>query len=325
MRKIILLIIIAFVTMLMNLYFGSVSIPFTEVTSILFGNSNTNETAHFIILQSRFPAAVTAILCGAALSVCGLILQSYFRNPLAGPSILGITSGSNLAVAISMLYIGATSPISITMSAFAGAVIILTILLLLGRIIRDSTTLLIVGILISFLSSALITLINYYNSADGAYSLLVWGMGSFNVVGLDNLFVFSVLIIIGIALTILLIKPLNGWMLGEYYARNLGINIKFTRVMTLFITGLLAAVTTAFCGPISFIGLSIPHLARMITQTDNHRILLPTSAILGAICASLCLFISTLPNNGSLLPINALTPIFGIPIILYILLTPKVH
>ena len=311
--------------MLMNLYFGSVSIPFTEVTSILFGNSNTNETAHFIILQSRFPAAVTAILCGAALSVCGLILQSYFRNPLAGPSILGITSGSNLAVAISMLYIGATSPISITMSAFAGAVIILTILLLLGRIIRDSTTLLIVGILISFLSSALITLINYYNSADGAYSLLVWGMGSFNVVGLDNLFVFSVLIIIGIALTILLIKPLNGWMLGEYYARNLGINIKFTRVMTLFITGLLAAVTTAFCGPISFIGLSIPHLARMITQTDNHRILLPTSAILGAICASLCLFISTLPNNGSLLPINALTPIFGIPIILYILLTPKVH
>ena len=325
MRKIILLIIIAFVTMLMNLYFGSVSIPFTEVTSILFGNSNTNETAHFIILQSRFPAAVTAILCGAALSVCGLILQSYFRNPLAGPSILGITSGSNLAVAISMLYIGATSPISITMSAFAGAVIILTILLLLGRIIRDSTTLLIVGILISFLSSALITLINYYNSADGAYSLLVWGMGSFNVVGLDNLFVFSVLIIIGIALTILLIKPLNGWMLGEYYARTLGINIKFTRVLPLFITGLLAAVTTAFCGPISFIGLSIPHLARMITQTDNHRILLPTSAILGAICASLCLFISTLPNNGSLLPINALTPIFGIPIILYILLTPKVH
>lgn len=320
MRKIVALIFISIVAALLNIFFGSVHISFSEVLDVLSGNSNVNEANKFIILQSRIPASITAYLCGAALGVCGLLLQSYFRNPLAGPSILGITSGANLAVALSVLCLGFISPYSITISALIGSMLILAILLLFGRVVRDSVTLLIIGILISFLASALITLINYYTSADGAYSLIIWGMGNFNGVGTDNMVIFLSLIMIGLILAIFLIKPLNGWMLGELYAINLGININRTRILTLVATGILASVTTAFCGPISFIGLSIPHLARMLTHTDNHRSLIPASALFGAICTSLCLFISTLPEGGRLLPINALTPIFGIPIIIYILL-----
>ena len=320
MRKIILLIIIAIASSLLNIYFGSISIPAREITKIIFGDEAANETARFIILQSRVPAAITALFCGAALGVCGLLLQSYFRNPLAGPSILGITSGANLAVALGILYLGFSSPYSATVSALIGSLFVLAILLLLGKVVKDSTTLLIIGILISFLASAIISLVTYFSSADNAYSLLIWGMGSFNSIGTENLLLFCSLIALGLILSVILIKPLNGWMLGEFYARNLGINIRLTRFLTLFTTGILASVTTAFCGPIAFIGLSIPHLARMISHTDNHRSLIPGSAFLGAICASLCLFISTLPDNGRLLPINALTPIFGIPIIIYILL-----
>lgn len=320
MKKYLVLVPLVIITALLNVYFGSVHISASEVTDLLLGKEDVNEVTKYIILRSRVPAAITSLLCGASLGVCGLLLQSFFRNPLAGPSILGITSGANLAVALAVLCWGIVSPYSISLSAMLGAMIILAILLLLGKTVKDSTTLLIVGVLISFLTSAIITLINYYTSADGAYSLIIWGMGTFNTVGTDNLALFSFLSILGIVLAIFHIKPLNGWMLGEYYAMNLGINIKRTRLLTLFTTGLLASVATAFCGPISFIGLSIPHIARLITKTDNHRSLIPTSALLGAICTSLCLLISTMPNEGRLLPINALTPIFGIPVILYILL-----
>ena len=311
------------IIVLLNLYSGSVNIPMSDVTDILLGNESANKAWNFIILQSRFPAAITAMLTGAALGVCGLLLQSYFRNPLAGPSILGITSGANLAVAIVILSFGLTSGLTLSLSALIGSFVILVILLGLSRIVKDSVTLLIVGILISYLTNAIITLLNYYSSADGIQSLLIWGMGNFNGVGTSELITYSILIAFGLIMSIFLIKPLNGWMLGEQYAMNLGINIGHTRLLTLFVTGVLAAVTTAYCGPISFIGLSIPHIARMITRTDNHRSLIPYTALLGALCTSLCLFISTLPADGRLLPINALTSIFGVPVIIYVLLRKK--
>ena len=295
----------------------------SDVTNILLGNDSVNKAWSFIILQSRFPAAITAMLTGSALGVCGLLLQSYFRNPLAGPSILGITSGANLAVAVCTLGFGIVSGITLSFTAMIGALAILLMLLAIGRIVREPVTMLIVGILVSYITNAIITLLNYYASADGIQSLMIWGMGSFNGVGMQDLWIYALIILAGFTLSVFLIKPLNGWMLGELYAINLGIDIRRTRLLTLTATGLLAAVTTAYCGPIAFIGLSIPHVARMMMHTDNHRSLLPVSALLGALCASICLFISTLPSSGRLLPINALTPIFGVPVIIYVLIRKK--
>lgn len=305
---------------MLNLYFGSVHIPLSDVSSIIFGQGLDNNAFEFIVLQSRFPAAITALFTGSALGVTGLLLQSYFRNPLAGPSILGITSGANLAVAICTLGFGIVAGVSLTICAMVGAMTILVILLAIGKIVKQPVTLLIIGILISYLTNAVITLLNYYSSADGVQSLLIWGMGNFNGLTLNELPFYSIIIIIGLFLSVLLIKPLNGWMLGELYAVNSGINIRTTRILTLLTTGLLAAVTTAYCGPIAFVGLSIPHLARILAHTDNHRILIPTSALLGSLCTLLCLLISSMPNDGRLLPINALTPLFGVPVIIYVLL-----
>ena len=306
-----------------NIYCGSASIAIGDITDVLTGKDIGNSAISYIVIHSRIPASVTALLTGASLGVCGLLLQGYFRNPLAGPSILGITSGANLAVAICTLGFGMISGFTLTMSAMAGAMLILLILLCLSKIVRQTITLLIVGILISYLTNAIITLLNYYSTAEGVQSLLIWGMGNFNGVGSANLLLFCLLNLMGIGMSVFLIKPLNGWMLGQQYAANLGISIARTRLLTLATTGLLSAVTTAYCGPIAFVGLSVPHVARMMMKTDNHRSLLPASALLGAFCTSICLFISTLPSGGKLLPINALTPILGIPVIIYVILCKK--
>jgi len=306
-----------------NLLFGSIHIPPTAVWQWLTGTAADDATSgdlwRFILLESRLPTALTALLTGAALATCGLLLQSYFRNPLAGPSILGITAGANLGVACIVLT-GIAAPALVTGAAFLGAAAILILLLLLSRLVRHPVTLLIAGILVSYLTGSVITLLNYYATAEGVHSFLIWGMGNFSGVGMTGLPSYATFIAGGLMLSASLIKPLNGWMLGDLYARNLGISPSRTRLLVLLATGLLAAATTAYCGPISFIGLSVPHLARLLFRTDNHRLLLPASALLGALCASLCLSVSTLPPDGRLLPLNAITPLFGVPVILYILL-----
>lgn len=291
---------------------GSVDIPIVELCDGRW---------HYIVWESRLPAALTAMLTGAALGACGLLLQSYFRNPLAGPSILGITSGANLMVALVTLGGGfvAMQGLLVT-AAMLGAFGVLALLLVLGRYIRSQATLLIVGILISYLTSAVITLLGYYATAQGAQQLMLWGMGDFGGVGTQGLPAYSIIIGIGLLASLLLIKPLNGWMQGEQYALAIGLNPKQTRWMVLGVTGLLAAATTAWCGPIAFVGLAMPHVARLILHSDDHGKLLPASMLLGALCCSLCLRLSTLPDGGTLLPINALTPLFGVPVVLYILL-----
>lgn len=198
----------------------------------------------------------------------------------------------------------------------------LTLLLLLGigRLVRQSVTLLIVGILLSYLTSAILTLIHYNASADGVQALLLWGMGSFHQVGLTNLPLFAASTLLPLLAALWLIRPLNGWMLGELYARNLGISTTQVRWLVLIVTGVICAITTAWCGPIAFIGLSIPHVARMVFRTDNHRTLLPATMLLGALCALLCLCLCVAPSDGQILPINAVTPLFGIPVILWVIL-----
>ena len=315
-----LLILLNLAAVAVNICYGSIHIPLEELLE---------ERWHFIVWESRMPAAITALLTGSALASCGLLLQSYFRNPLAGPSILGITNGANLMVALVTLgglrwsiTWGSSFEMKsvVVIAAFIGSFLVLALLLFLGRIVRSQVTLLIIGILLSYLSSALITLLGYYASAQGFQQLMLWGMGDFSSVSITELPGFVLLIVIGLLASLLLIKPLNGWMQGEKYAMNLGIDLRKTRLMVLGVTGLLTAVTTAWCGPIAFVGLSMPHVARMLLKNDDHGKLMPVTILLGGLCCSLCLWLSTRPDGGTLLPINALTPLFGVPVIVYVLL-----
>lgn len=324
-NKILLLLSLNLLLLVANICWGSVHIPLADVWAALTSQAGVSEGVRFIVLQSRLPAALTALLTGSALGVCGLLLQSYFRNPLAGPSILGITNGANLMVALIALcgWGGATLAGHLTLTVLAsllGAFAILGLLLAIGHVVRTQVTLLIVGMLLSYLTSALITLLSYQATAQGLQQLMLWGMGSFNGVSLSALPLYATLLLLTLSGSLWLIKPLNGWMLGEQYAQSLGFSIRRTRWMLLLVSGLLAAITTAWTGPIAFVGLSMPHVARMLMSTDNHLQLLPASLLLGALCCSLCLLLSTLPSGGTLLPINALTPLFGIPVILYVLL-----
>lgn len=324
-NKILLLLILNLLLLVSNICWGSVHIPLADVWAALTSQAGVSEGVRFIVLQSRLPAAITALLTGSSLGVCGLLLQSYFRNPLAGPSILGITNGANLMVALIALcgWGGATLAGHLTLTVLAsllGAFAILGLLLAIGHVVRTQVTLLIVGMLLSYLTSALITLLSYQATAQGLQQLMLWGMGSFNGVNLSALPLYATLLLLTLSGSLWLIKPLNGWMLGEQYAQSLGFSIRRTRWMLLLISGLLAAITTAWTGPIAFVGLSMPHVARMLMRTDNHLHLLPATLLLGALCCSLCLLLSTLPSGGTLLPINALTPLFGIPVILYVLL-----
>lgn len=315
--------------LLLNLFIGSVKIPFNEVASILFNGESTKQSWKFIVLQSRLPQAITALLCGASLSAAGLILQTAFRNSLAGPDILGINGGAGLGVALVMLLFGGNlsagnltigGSLSIVVGAMIGAFAVMALILFLSNKLRSSVMLLIAGIMISYLTSSAITLLNFFSTAEGVHSYTMWGMGNFGGVTLKQLPFFSTVSLIGIGIAILMIKPLNALLLGEHYAQNLGINIMRTRTMLLISTGLLVATTTAFCGPISFIGLAVPHLARLILGTNNHKSLMPVTILIGITIALLCNLISALPGDKGLIPLNAITPFIGAPVILYVLL-----
>lgn len=317
--------------MVASLFIGAVHIPPGQVWDVLTGGDAAGDAISFIILGSRLPQAVTALLAGAALAVSGLMMQTMFRNPLAGPSILGISSGANLGVALVMLLMGSTVTIgslavsgyvSIIIGAFVGSILIMGLLILLSSVLRNDLMLIITGVLIGYLTSSVITLLNYSASAHGVQGYIMWGMGSFNSVSTDQLPVFAIIVAVGLALSMMLVKPLNALLLGDDYARSLGIPIKAVRNLLLLATGILTAVTTAFCGPVAFIGLAVPHIARMIWRTDNHRVLMPATMLTGSAVALLCCIISVLPSAG-IAPINAVTPIIGVPVILYVVIRRK--
>lgn len=313
-----------------SLVIGSVNIPPSEVFAALTGGETEKESWRYIILQSRLPQTITAILCGSSLAASGLMLQTVFRNPLAGPSILGITNGASLGVAIVMLVTGGMlvtplSPIgelagasAVILSAFIGAVAVIALLIAVSTMVRSNLMLLIVGIMVSYLVSSIVSLVYTIASADNIHSYVMWGMGSFNNVTLQQLPWFSAVTLIGLLMAILLIKPLNAIMLGDDYATNLGINVPRIRRHLLLVTGMLTAVATAYCGPVAFIGLAVPHIARLITRTADHLVLLPATIALGATIALLCNIVSVLPEH-SVIPLNAVTPLFGAPVIIYII------
>ena len=317
-----------------NLAYGAVHIPFQEIFRILLGEDASHPAWAHIVLQNRIPQTCTALLAGASLATCGLLLQTFFRNPLAGPSILGISDGANLGVAIMLLHFGGTINIdprpwmptgylAVVLAAMVGAGLILSLIIFFASRIKQNTMLLIIGIMIGYLTSSFISMLNFYASTDKVHTFVMWGMGSFGSISKEQLPLYTTLSVIGLTMALLLSKPLNALLLGENYASNLGVHIKSTRIMILISTGLLTATTTAFCGPISFIGLSVPHMARLLLASSNHKILLPTTILLGSTIALLCNLLAVAPANNSILPLNAITPIIGAPVIIYVILNRK--
>ncbi len=313
----------------LNLVMGSVSIPLGDTVSILLGDHDVKPSWQFIIMQSRLPQALTASLCGSALAASGLMLQTAFRNPLAGPSVFGINSGAGLGVALVMLFLGGsisagsvnlTGFVAVLVAAFLGAMAVMAIIFFFSTIVRSHVMLLIIGIMIGYIANSAISLFNFFATDEGVKSYLVWGLGSFGGVPMRIMPWFALITIIGLIGSLLLIKPLNALMLGDHYAENLGVHIIRTRNWLLIITGLLTAVTTAFCGPVAFIGLAVPHIARLLLKTDNHRSLLPATMLMGAAIALLCNLISFLPGENGIIPLNAITPLIGAPVIIYVIL-----
>ena len=328
--KIILLVMLIAVLFMLNLFEGSIRIPASDVVNILLGQTDgVKPSWRYIVMESRLPQAVTAVLCGGALSTSGLMLQTAFRNPLADPSIFGISSGAGLGVALTMLLLGGSLSlgslqvggfVAVIAAAFVGAMTVTAVIFSFSTIVKNNVMLLIIGIMIGYLASSAITLLNFFATDEGVKSYMVWGMGSFGGVTLKHMPVFASATLFGIAAAMTLIKPLNALMLGDRYAENLGINIRRTRNLLLATTGLLTAVTTAFCGPVSFIGLAVPHMARLIFRTDNHRLLLPATLLCGSAIALVCNAICFLPGESGVIPLGAVTPLMGAPVIIYVIM-----
>ncbi|MBQ2209528.1 MAG: iron ABC transporter permease [Prevotella sp.] len=315
----------------LNILVGSVSIPARDVFSILTGNGEELKPSwQYIILQSRLPQAITATLAGGALAVSGLMLQTAFRNPLAGPSIFGINSGAGLGVALVMLFLGGSISagsvslsgfVAVLTAAFIGAMTVMAIIFFFSTVVRNNVMLLIIGIMIGYLSNSAISLLNFFATDEGVRSYMVWGMGSFSGVSTKMMPTFASITLLALAGSLLLVKPLNALMLGDRYAENLGINIVRVRNWLLMVTGLLTAIVTAFCGPVAFIGLAVPHIGRLLFRTDNHRLLMPATILLGAVVALLCNVLCFLPGESGVIPLNAVTPVIGAPVIIYVIVS----
>ena len=306
------------------MFIGSVDIPAGDILSVLTGGEAARPSHEFIIMETRLPAALAALLCGMALSVAGLLMQTTFDNPLAGPSILGISTGASLGVAVVMLLmgtvLGAWGKVAVLAGAIIGAMAVMAILLGLSALVRSAVMLLIVGILLGYLSSSAISLLNFFASREGVHAYVIWGLGSFSAVTLDSLPWFAATAVAFTAAAFFYAKPLNAMLLGERYAASAGVSLRSMRMAMLILSGMLTAAATAWCGPIGFIGLVVPHIARLALRSSNHHLLIPATALIGAGVGVLCQLLSALPAESGVIPINAITPIVGVPVILYIII-----
>ncbi len=312
---------------------GSVSIPCSAVWRVLIGeDEGVSESWRFIILESRLPQMVTAMLSGACLATAGLMMQTVFRNPLAGPDVFGINGGAGLGVALVMLLaggsvtlgtLGVTGNVAILAAAFAGAMAVMAIILFSSTLVRDGVMLLVIGIMVGYLSSSVVTLLNYSATEQGIRSFMLWGMGSLDGVTPSLLPLYVTITLAALVLSLLMVKPLNLLSLGDNYARNLGLNTRRARNYALLLTGLLTAVVTAYCGPIAFIGLAVPHIARILTVTDDMRRLLPITMLTGAVVTMACHLLCFVPGEAGMLPLNAVTPLIGAPVIIYVIIRKR--
>lgn len=319
-------VVLLFLLFMLNVFCGAVDVPYVEVFRALAGES-TNEMWRLIVVETRLPQAIVALLAGAAISVAGLILQTLFNNPLAGPEVLGINSGAGLGVALVMLLShGAVVSgafggfVAVLLGAFIGALLVIALILSLSSMLKNKLYLLIAGVSISYLVSSVISVLNYFATSEGVHSYMIWGMGSFGAVSMGQMQWFALPLLLLLAVALFMMKPMNALLLGDDYAANLGVDVMGTRVVLLAVTGLLTAVVTAFCGPVAFIGLAVPHIARLSLKTGNHRLLLPATMVVGASVALLCNLLTMLPGESGMLPLGAITPLVGAPVIIYVVL-----
>jgi iron complex transport system permease protein len=316
----------------LDLMLGSVYIPLSEIGRILLGEAAEKRSWEIIVIDSRLPKALTAIVSGIALSISGLQMQTLFRNPLAGPYILGISSGAGLGVAI--LTLGAqlfSLPLALASSSWmvvlfsiAGSGFVLLLIFWASLRLKDIMTVLILGVLLGSIISAIVSLLQYYGSAADLKSFVIWTFGSLDAVSLEQVGWLVIVVFTALLLVVYQAKPLNLLLMGESYARTMGLNVKASRLLIILTTGMLAGGVTAFCGPIGFIGIVVPHVCRLIFRTSDHRYLIPLSALVGAVIMLISDIVSHLPGSDFILPINAITAIIGIPLIIWMIFTKKV-
>jgi iron complex transport system permease protein len=317
---------------ILNISLGSVSIPIKEVFNSLTGQSASKETWEYIILNYRLPKAIAAILVGMGLSISGLLMQTLFRNPLAGPYVLGLSSGASLGVA--MVILGATflptflatillSSYGIILASSLGSFLVLLAVLAVSHRLRDTMAILIVGLMFGSLTSAIVGTLTYFSTAEQLQKFTFWSLGNLGNLSWTSISILSICVAIGLLLSLFSIKPLNSLLLGENYAKSLGLNYKKSRLIIIFATSILAGSITAFAGPIAFIGLAVPHIAKLVFQTSNHTILFWSTMLFGAIIMLICDSISQMPGSDLTLPINAVTSIFGAPIVIWLLIRKR--
>ena len=319
------------VLFLLNLFLGSVDIPFRSIWNILWGMVEGESVIwQNIIWKSRVPQALTAMVAGAGLAVSGLQMQTVFRNPLAGPSVLGISSGASLGVAfvvllsgsiggIALSRLGFMGEIALTMAAIIGALSIMALIVYVSQKVHGNVTLLIIGVMIGYVANAVIGVLKFFSVEEDIRAYVIWGLGSFARVSGNQMMVFVCIMAVLLPLSFLLIKTLNLLLLGDAYARNLGLNIKRARLQVIACSGVLVAIVTAYCGPITFLGLAVPHLCRGIFRTSDHRILMPASLLAGAALALLCNLIARMPGFEGALPVNSVTALVGAPVVVSVL------
>jgi len=326
---IILLLVAIVILMVVNLLIGSVRIPVADVCGILAG-TESNEIWENIIWKSRLPQALTAIVAGAGLAVSGLQMQTVFRNPLAGPSVLGISNGSALGVAFVVLLSGRLGGVALSrlgylgdaamsVAAIVAALAVMMLIVWISQKVRGNVTLLIIGVMIGYLATAIIGVLKFLSPEEDVKAFVVWGLGSFSRVSGDEMVLFVVLMAILLPLSFLLVKPMNLLLLGDRYAANLGLNIRRARLLVILCSGVLVAIVTAYCGPIMFIGLAVPHLARALFHTSDHRVLIPATMLCGAALALVCNLIARMPGFEGALPVNSVTALVGAPVIAAVL------
>ncbi|MBQ2482918.1 MAG: iron ABC transporter permease [Bacteroidales bacterium] len=323
--KLLLVAVLILVLLVLNLLLGSVKIPAADVIGVLFGD-RSNEIFSNIILKSRLPQALVAIVAGAGLAVSGLQMQTVFRNPLAGPSVLGISNGASLGVAIVVLMSSSLAGVSlsrmgyvgdaaISIAAIIGSLAVMALIVWVARKVKGNVTLLIIGVMVGYLVTAIVGVLKFFSAEEDIKAYVVWGLGSFARVSGDQMLLFVGMMLVLLPLSFLLVKTLNLMLLGDDYARNLGLDVSRARTLVILNSGVLVAIVTAYCGPIMFIGLAVPHLCRAIFRTSDHRVLVPGTILAGAALALLCSLVARMPGFEGALPVNSVTALIGAPVI----------
>lgn len=314
----------------LDLFLGSVTIPWREMLNILLGEQSSSAVYRDIVLDFRLTKALTCVLAGSALAVAGLQMQTLFRNPLAGPDVLGLSSGASLAVALVLMTpaIGLTvlsepHPLLVAVSASIGCLAVLVIMLGVARKLEDHVSLLIVGLMVGAAASSIVSVFQYLSKAEEMQVYIIWTFGSLGGLSWPEIRILSLVLVAGLVLAYSQVKGLNAWLLGDHYAQSMGVNLRRSRILILLSASILTGGVTAFCGPIAFVGLAVPHLTRLLINTQNHKVLLPAVVIGGAVLLLFCDLLAHLPGSTVALPVNALTAMIGAPVVIWIVVRTK--